>query len=472
MSNLSDLISSRKDHQPILSAARQIADREQLPLYLVGGYVRDLLLHKPITDIDLMVAGDGIAFARKLAAALNVPKVVAYEDFGTALIPMQEIQIEVATARTESYSADSRKPQVKAGTVSSDLSRRDFTINALAVALHGDQFGELLDPYSGIRDMQAGILKTPLEPDVTFSDDPLRMLRAARFAAQLEFEITPDCLESISRQAPRMEIVSWERITQEIMKLLSADRPSIGLAILKRTGLLKQVFPELDVMSGVELVNGRGHKDVFLHTLQVVDNAAVLSPKPKLRFAALVHDIAKPATKRYDAKRGWTFHHHEEVGRKLVGKVARRMRLSNDLRDYLMNLTKLHLRPIALAKDGITDSAVRRVMREAGEDIDDLMVLCRADITTRKEARAAKYMKNFERVEALMADVTLRDEMRAFQSPVRGAEIMAACGLAEGPEVGRLKSAIEEAIIDGEIGNDHDAALAYLLKFKDRILAG
>lgn len=467
MSNISDLLSSHAEHQPVLSAARDLAAREGLPLYLVGGYVRDLLLHRPSNDIDLMVEGDGIAFARQLAVALGVGPPVAYEQFGTALIPLAQIKLEVATARSETYDATSRKPKVQAGTVQSDLARRDFTINCLAVILFGDEDGHLLDHHGGIKDLEKGLLKTPLDPDLTFSDDPLRMLRAARFAAQLDFAIDQACLDSISRQTGRMEIVSWERITDELLKMLSADRPSIGLQILKQTGLLRMVFPELDVMSGIERVDGQGHKDVFLHTLQVVDNAAALSPKTELRFAALVHDIAKPATKRYYPKQGWTFHHHEEVGRKMLRKVAKRMRLSNDLRDYLMKLTKLHLRPIALAKEGITDSAVRRVMHEAGEDVDDLMLLCRADVTTRQEARAARYMGNFERVEALMADVTLRDEMRRFQSPVRGAEIMAVCGLEEGRRVGELKAAIEEAILDGHIANEHDAALAFLLQIKD-----
>ena len=468
MSNIAQLLSSQLEHQPILTAARQLADESSLQVYLVGGYVRDLLMQRSSRDIDLMVEGDGIAFAEGLARQLKLGPVVPYADFGTALIAGGETRIEVATARSEIYSSDSRKPEVKPASLLSDLSRRDFTINALAVSLSGEEYGRLSDPYGGLRDMQAGILKTPLDPDVTFSDDPLRMLRAARFAAQLDFSIDPAIRASMERQAGRMEIVSWERVTEEIMKLLSADRPSIGFYILKETGLLREVFPELDVMSGVEWINGQGHKDVFVHTLQVVDNAAALSPRPQLRFAALVHDIAKPETKQFDRSRGWTFHHHEEVGRKMLRAVAKRMRLSSDLRDYLMKMTKLHLRPIALAKEGITDSALRRLMHEAGEEIDDLMMLCRADVTTKRESRAARYMQNFERVEELMADVTLRDEMQAFQSPVRGAEIMAVCNITEGRRVGVLKKAIEEAILDGHIENSHAAALAYLHEIKDK----
>jgi putative nucleotidyltransferase with HDIG domain len=297
------------------------------------------------------------------------------------------------------------------------------------------------------------------------------MIRAARFAAQLGYRIVPECLESISRQKERIAIVSRERITDEIMKILATDRPSAGFVILKETGLLTCLFPELDATSGAEVRDGQGYKDVFSHTMQVVDNAAVISPKTELRFAALVHDLGKPRTKRYDEERGWTFYHHEELGCRMLQEVARRMRLSNELRDYLMKLTRLHLRPIALAGEGVTDSAVRRLMREAGEDVDDLMILCRADITTKQVARQARYMANFERVETLMADVTVRDEMRAFQSPVRGDEIMVICCIEPGPMVGRLKTAIEGAILEGQIENTHEAALAYLHRIKDGILA-
>ncbi len=471
MSTLATLLKSRPQHQSLLDAAGKLGAELDLETFVVGGYVRDLLMGRDTQDIDLMVTGNGIAFAKELAHRLGVERVVAYEQFGTALIPLQETQVEVASARTETYDPHSRKPAVEPGTVQTDMSRRDFTVNALAVSLRGESYGELVDPHGGIQDIECRLLRTPLDPDTTFSDDPLRMLRAARFAAQLRFEVIPECLESIARQKERISIVAWERITDEIMKLLAADHPSIGFLILKKTGLLQLVFPELDELSGVDIVDGRGHKDVFLHTLQVVDNAATLSAKPALRFAALVHDIAKPRTKRYEQKRGWTFHHHEEAGRKMVAAVARRMRLSNELRDYLMKLTRLHLRPIALAKEGITDSAVRRLMREAGDDVDDLMMLCRADITTKRDDKVARYMGNFERVEVLMADVTVRDQMRAFQSPVRGDEIMRLCGLQPGPQVGRLKGAIEDAILEGEIEDTYEAALAHLLEIKDKILA-
>ena len=471
MSNIADLIRSRPDHQPILEAAADLSSEQGLDVYLVGGYVRDLILNRPNQDIDLAVVGDGIGFARMLGGKMGTEQVVAFEEFGTALIPLEGIQVEVATARTETYSRDSRKPKIASGSIEADLSRRDFTVNALAAALHPNSFGELSDPFQGIQDMNKGVLRTPLDPDTTFSDDPLRMIRAARFSAQLAYTIVPECLASITLQKHRIGIVSWERITEELMKLLATERPSIGFILLKQTGLLEYVFPEVDALSGAEIRDGKGHKDVFAHTLQVVDNAASMSPNIALRFAALVHDIGKPRTKQYDDNRGWTFHHHEEVGRQMLHTISKRMRLSNDLRDYLMKLVRLHLRPITLAKEGITDSAVRRVMREAGDDIDDLMILCRADVTTKQASRQAQYMANFARVEALMSDVAMRDEMRAFQSPVRGDEIMAVCELKPGPKVGQLKTMIEEAILEGDIENTHEAALAYLHQIKNEVLS-
>jgi putative nucleotidyltransferase with HDIG domain len=346
------------------------------------------------------------------------------------------------------------------------MSRRDFTINAIAASILPDSFGELYDPFGGLKDLQKGLIITPLNSDETFSDDPLRMLRAVRFAAQLEYEVAPTVLESISRNVSRLKIISWERIRDEIIKSLHADKPSIAFYLMKDTGLLSYVFPELDIMSGVDVISGKGHKDVFIHTLQVVDNAAALTDKMQVRFAALVHDIAKPQTKHFDEQKGWTFHGHEEIGRRMLKKVGQRMKLPNQLRDYLMLLTKLHLRPIALAKEEITDSAIRRVMAESGEYIDDLMILCRADITTKNPNKVKRYMGNFEKVETLMQDVKLRDEMRAFQSPVRGKEIMEAFSLKPGKQVGQIKKAIEEAILDGEIPNEHDAAHEFMMKMK------
>jgi len=470
MSSISQLLKENNPHENILTIAGILGDKENIPTYIVGGYVRDTLLGKTCQDIDIMVEGDGVAFAKLLASELNVNVTVDYDKFGTALIPCPNVDIEVATARKEKYHADSRKPEIKSSTVDEDMSRRDFTINAIAASLIPSSFGELYDPFGGIKDLQKGLLITPLDPDDTFSDDPLRMLRAVRFSAQLQYEIAPVTLDSISRNIHRLEIVSWERIRDEIIKSLSTEKPSIAFYLMKETGLLAHVFPEMDVMSGIEIVNGMGHKDVFTHTLQVVDNAAKLTDKMDVRFAALVHDIAKPTTKRFEPKKGWTFHGHDEIGRRMLKKVARRMKLSNHLRDYLMLLTKLHLRPIALAKKEITDSAIRRMMAEAGEHVDDLMILCRADITTKNPKKVSKYMGNFEKVETLMQDVKLRDEMRAFQSPVRGEEIMEVFKLKPGKDVGKIKEAIEEAILEGEIQNEYDAAYTFMMENKDEIL--
>jgi putative nucleotidyltransferase with HDIG domain len=351
-----------------------------------------------------------------------------------------------------------------------DLLRRDFTVNALAVDLHPDRFGELNDPYGGISDLKAKLLKTPLNPDVTFSEDPLRMMRAAYFAAALDFTIDEQCFNAIHEQAQRISIVSQERVTAELIKILSTNKPSIGLIILQKTGLMKYVFPEIDDMYGLEQTKEWHHKDIFYHTMQVVDNAAQLSDKMKLRFAALVHDIAKPKTRKVDSKKGYTFHGHDAVGERILNKVAKYLKLPNELRDYLKKLTLLHLRPIAIVNSEVTDSAIRRVIVAAGDEIDDLMTLCRADITTRNPNRVKKYLQNFEIVESKMSNVEERDAMRAFQSPVRGKEIMQSCGLSEGKEVGKIKQAIEEAILNGDIENEYEAAKEYMFKIKDEIL--
>ena len=466
MGNISPLLENNAKHGKILSIAGKLAFDEKIPAYVVGGYVRDMLLGRSSNDIDIMVEGDGIEFAKKLSKILHVDVTVDYEKFGTALIPHPDLEIEVASARKEKYETYSRKPKITPASVEEDMSRRDFTINAISASILPDNFGEILDPFEGIKDLQKGLIITPLDPDETFSDDPLRMLRAVRFGAQLEYQVASTALDSISRNVKRLEIISWERIRDEIIKCLKANKPSIAFYLMKDTGLLKHVFPELDVMSGVDIINGKGHKDVFIHTLQVVDNAAKLSDKMKVRFAALVHDIAKPPTKHFDDEKGWTFHGHDEIGRRMLKKVATRMKLSNELRDYLMLLTKLHLRPIALAKKEITDSAIRRVMVEAGEEIDDLMTLCRADITTKNPNKVKRYMGNFEKVEKLMQDVKLRDEMRAFQSPVRGEEIMEILKLEPGKKVGIIKKSIEEAILDGEIPNEYQAALDFMMKLE------
>ena len=472
MSNISDLLFEKEECSTVFLKASEVGERLNTPVYLVGGSVRDLLMNKMnYKDIDLMVEKDSAKFSNELAKALGVKTVIAFEKFHTYKIPYNKIEIEVAAARKETYSPDSRKPnQVTLTSVKDDLSRRDFTVNAIAVSLMKDNLGELFDPLNGIADLNKGILITPKDPDTTFSDDPLRMLRAIRFATTLKFKIDDKALESIKKQSHRIKIISYERITAEIIKILSADKPSIGFYLLKETNLLEYVFPELNVMSGVEVINGHGHKDVFIHTLEVVDNAAELSDKMDIRFAALVHDIAKPPTKKYYKNKGWTFHGHEEIGRRMLRGVAKRMKLSKELRDYLMILTKLHLRPIALAKTNITDKAVRRVMYEAGEYIDDLMILCRADVTTKNKKKIAKYMNNFERVEILMADVKLKDEMKAFKCPVDGHIIMETFSLTEGRVIGIFKTRIEEAILDGDIENTYEAAYQYMLDIKDEVL--
>ena len=470
MSTISDLLDKNHNHQSIFKTAGELGDSLGVSTFLVGGYIRDLLMHKTANDIDIVVENDGIKFAEKLAKKLNAKGFVAFEKFGTAQLTFDEYKLEVTTARQEIYSKNSRKPKVTFTDINQDLSRRDFTVNAIAVSIMPDSYGEIYDPFGGIKDINKKLLITPLEPDKTFIDDPLRMLRAIRFAAQLNFSIDVKVLDSIAKQSHRLDIISNERITEELIKLLSTDKPSIGFYLMKDAGLLKFVFPEMLDMPGVEKINGMGHKDVFIHTLQVIDNSAKLTNKTEIRFAALVHDIAKPVTKRFNKHKGWTYHGHEEIGRRMLSNVAKRMKLPNDLKIYLQTLTKLHLRPIALAKKEITDSAVRRLIFEAGEFIEDLMILCRADITTKNPRKVQKYLNNFEKVEELIKDVKLKDEMKKFQSPVRGEIIMKDLGLTPGPEVGQIKRAIEEAILDGIIPNEYEPAYDFMLEIKDKIL--
>jgi putative nucleotidyltransferase with HDIG domain len=470
MLNLNKLLNDSKNANvlSILKAAGELGYQEGIEVYVVGGFVRDIIMGNPLNDIDLMTVGDGIKFARKLADELGVKTIVPFKKFGTAMIPNKEIQIEVATARTESYNDDSRKPsKVNYTDLKGDLLRRDFTINAMAMDIRPTTFGELTDPFGGIADIEKKILRTPLDPDETFSEDPLRMMRAAYFASKLEFDIENECRASMKRQASRIDIVSWERVRDEFIKILATKKPSVGLVILEKTGLMEIVFPEIHVMYGMEQTSEWHHKDIFAHTLQVVDNAAKLTDKMEIRFAALVHDIAKPNTRRIDKKRGYTFHGHDAIGERMLDKVALRMRLSNSLKAYLKKLTLLHLRPIALVKEIVTDSAVRRLMVSAGDDLDDLMILCRADITTKNPNRVKRYLKNFEKVEEKMSNVVNRDALKAFQSPIRGNDIMEICGLTEGRNVGKIKEAIEEAILDGIIENTFDDAKKYLLKIKD-----
>jgi tRNA nucleotidyltransferase/poly(A) polymerase len=468
MTNIRELITVHSEAEKVLKLAGQIGSELEKQVYVVGGFVRDIFMQNISKEIDLIVVGDGIKFAEALAERLGVKKIIPFKEFSTAKIPYEKIGIDVAAARIESYDDKSRKPtEVIYTDLKGDLLRRDFTINAMAVDILPESFGELHDPFSGILDLQAKQITTPLDPDETFGEDPLRMLRAAYFASQFGFEIDKKCYDSIVRQKDRILIVSQERITAELLKILASPKPSIGLVILQETGLMKLIFPEIDTMYGIDQTPEWHHKDIFFHTMQVVDNAAKLTEKMEIRFAALVHDIAKPITRRVDQKKGYTFHGHDAIGEKMLDKVAKRMKLSNNLGIYLKKMTLLHLRPIALAKKDVTDSAIRRLMVAASDDTDDLMILCRADITTKNPKKVKKYMQNFERVDELMKNVQERDAFRAFQSPVRGREIMEICDIREGETVGRIKKAIEEAILDGKIDNDHEKALGYLYQIKD-----
>jgi putative nucleotidyltransferase with HDIG domain len=457
-------------HHPLLARVGALADTCGAEIYVVGGYVRDLLLQKQVQDIDVLVMGDGVAFARTVAQDLGIDTVVAYERFGTAMIPLAEGKLEFVGARKETYATDSRKPDVSPGTLTDDLQRRDFTVNALAVSLNRPRYGLLLDPFDGLADLAARTLRTPMDPPKTFDDDPLRMLRAIRFAAQLGFTIAADVYAGIRAMSERLSIVSQERITDEFLKILKSAQPSAGLKLMYESGLLRIVFPEIAQLAGVDQRRDHHHKDVFLHTCKVVDNLAAVSDNLWLRFTALVHDIAKPRTKAYQEGVGWTFHGHEEIGARMMKKIFHRLRLPLASLPYVEKLVRLHLRPMVLVDDGVTDSAVRRLMFECGEDIDDLMVLCRADITSKNSALVAKYLRNYELVMQKIVEVEEKDRIRNWQPPVRGEEIMALCGLPPGKAVGILKRAIEEAILDGRIPNEHGPAIAYLLEVKDRLL--
>jgi putative nucleotidyltransferase with HDIG domain len=456
---------------PLLARIGQVADRDGIAVFVVGGYVRDLLLGKESRDIDILVMGDGIAFARLVAAEMGNPAVVAYERFGTAMVPLPSGKVEFVGARKEKYSASSRKPDVTPGTLEDDLRRRDFTVNAIAVALNGDRPGTLLDPFEGMCHLGEKILRTPLDPAETFDDDPLRMLRALRFAAQLEFSVDPGVLLAIGQMKDRVRIVSQERVTEELLKILGTRRPSIGLKLMQETGMLRVVLPEIADMAGVDQRRDFHHKDVFLHTCIVVDNVAQVRENLWLRLAALVHDIAKPRTKAYQEGVGWTFHGHEELGARMMKKFFHRLRLPLVHLPYVEKLVRLHLRPMVLVDEIVTDSAVRRLLFEAGEAMDDLMALCRADITSKNPTLVSRYLRNYDLVMQKMQEVEEKDRWRSWQPPVRGEEIMAVCGLAEGPRVGVLKKAVEDAILDGKVANEHDAALAYLLGVKDDLLA-
>ena len=453
------------------------ADRLGIDAYAVGGVVRDHLLQRPCTDIDVVCVGRqeggevhiGIQLAHAASEALGGSHVSVFKNFGTASFRYtadgREYELEFVGARRESYSRDSRKPIVENGTLEDDQRRRDFTVNALAVCLNHDRLGELIDPFGGIRDLDAGILRTPLDPDITFSDDPLRMMRAVRFASQLGFRIADDTFEAIGRNAKRIEIVSAERITTELNKIMASANPSLGLKLMQKCGLMQLVMPEISALQGVETVDGKGHKDIFFHTMQVLDNVAGMSDNLWLRWAALLHDVGKPGVKRYDARQGWTFHGHEARGAHMVKRIFKRLRLplGEEMR-YVEKLVMLHMRPIILAEDIVTDSAVRRLLFEAGDDIDDLMLLCHADITTRNLDKQRRHRENFELVKRKLVELEERDRIRNFQPPVSGEDIMTTFGIGPCREIGTIKDAIKDAILDGRIPNERDAAWQMMLR--------
>ena len=454
----------------LLKRIGKMADDSTLRVYLVGGAVRDCIMGIPNFDVDIVVEGDGIKFAEQLNKNLRADSFVAWDKFGTAQLVIDDIKLEVATARSEKYDKNSRKPTIKPAAIDMDLKRRDFTINTLAISLNKETFGELTDPFNGREDISKKIIRTPLSPEETFNEDPLRMLRAIRFSAQLDFEVQPDLIRAISKEKERLSIVSQERITAELFKILGASEPSIGIVGLLRCELLDMVFPELIPTIGVEQIGRYHHKDVFWHTLEVLDNVAKISDDIDLRFAALVHDIAKPDTKKFKEGKGWTFHGHEVLGTKMVESIGRRLKLSRKTIKFAKKMTFLHLRPIALVSVEVTDSAVRRLIVNAGDDVELLMILCRADITTKNPAKVKQYMKNFKLVEEKIAEVLEKDEMKAFQSPVRGEEIMELFGIGEGKFIGLVKSAIEKAILDGIIDNDYEESYNYLMENKEKWL--
>ena len=488
--------------KPVFELIGQVADEQQVECYVVGGYVRDLFLERPSKDIDVVCVGSGIELAKAVAKRLGRgAHVSVFKNFGTAQVKVnrstfnESLELEFVGARRESYSHDSRKPIVEDGTLEDDQQRRDITINAMAICLNADRFGELVDPFDGVWDLQDRLIATPLDPDITFSDDPLRMMRCIRFATQLNFEIEPETFEALERNRERIKIISGERIIDELQKIMASDSPARGFELLFQCGLLELIFPELYALHGVETVNGRAHKDNFWHTLEVLSNVVRFSRltfndehlKVKeeasdgqelnakrstlndnglwLRWAALLHDIGKPKSKRWDAQLGWTFHNHNYLGEKMVPQIFRRMKLPMDERmKYVQKLVSLHMRPIAIADDEVTDSAVRRLLFEAGDDIDDLMLLCEADITSKNEERKQRFLDNFKLVRQKLVDLEERDRIRNFQPPVSGEEIMERFHLPPCREVGTLKSAVKDAILDGLIPNDHDAALAFVIE--------
>jgi len=461
-----DIFMIKKLHHNIFSEISKVADQMQLETYVIGGFVRDIYLNRKSKDIDIVTVGSGIELAKKVADNLkNKPQVNVFKNFGTAMLKYKDLEIEFVGARKESYQSDSRKPVVENGTLEDDQNRRDFTINAMALGLNKSNFGELVDPFNGIDDLKNKIIRTPLEPDITFSDDPLRIMRAIRFSSQLGFEIQEETLQSISKNKERISIISGERIIDEINKIMMSVKPSVGFKLMEETGLLKIVFPELLQLKGVEKVNGIGHKDNFYHTLEVLDRIVPNTDNLWLRWSALLHDIAKPVTKKFIQGQGWTFHAHNFVGVKMIPGIFKRMKLPlNEKMKYVQKMVQLHMRPIVLSEEVVTDSAVRRLLFEAGDDIDDLMTLCEADITSKNSDKVKRYMKNFLLVREKLKEIEEKDAIRNFEPPVKGELIMETFALEPGREVGIIKDAIKDAILDGIIHNDFAEAYEFMLK--------
>ncbi len=450
---------------PVFNIVSTCAEELHTEAFVIGGWVRDLLLQRPCKDIDIVCTGNGIALAEAVAHKMGGIQVNVFRNFGTAQIKLDDYDIEFVGARKESYRSDSRKPEVESGTLEDDQNRRDFTINALAISLNIGNYGSFLDPFHGIDDLKAKIIRTPLNPDITYSDDPLRMMRAIRFSTQLGFEIEKESLDAITRNKDRIRIISKERISDELNKIILSPVPSVGFKLLFNTGLLKLIFPQMVLLHGVETLEGKGHKDNFYHTLQVLDNICSTTNDLWLRWAAILHDIAKPQTKRFEVGHGWTFHGHEDKGSRMVPKIFGELKLPlNEKMKYVQKLVLLHLRPIVLAKEGITDSAIRRLLFEAGDDIDDLMKLCEADITSKNTEKVKRYLRNFGLVREKLKEIEAKDQLRNWQPPISGEEIMKTFELKASPAVGIIKTAIREAILDGLIPNNYESAYNLMLE--------